>query len=57
MDSQELIELEEMLERQIKRRDKEKIINGFPSKKTTDQISKTRQLIKLFSKETIKTEE
>lgn len=47
MENFELKELQEMLERQLKRRDKEIVFNGFPSKKTTDQISKTRRLIKL----------
>ena len=48
--SPELIELEEMLERQIKRRQKEIQVVGFASKKTTDQISRTRQLISLEKK-------
>lgn len=43
----ELKELKEMLERQLKRRDKEISFNGFASKKTTSQISKTRSLIKI----------
>jgi len=47
MKSEELKELEEMLERQIKRRDKEIRINGFASKKTCDQIGRTRLLIAL----------
>ena len=50
MRKQELLELEEMLERQIKRRDKEIVVNGFASKRTSDQISRTRQLIALASK-------
>jgi len=47
MKSKELIELEAILEAQIKRRNKEIKINGFASKKTTDKISRTRQLIAL----------
>lgn len=41
-----LKELEEMLERQIKRRDKEIRINRYASKRTTTKISRTRMLIK-----------
>ena len=49
MKSKELKGLEEMLERQIKRRNKEIRINGFASKKTVNRISRTRQIIALVN--------
>lgn len=49
MNAEDLKDLEEMLERQINRRDKEIRVNGFASKKTVNQISRTRLLIAMAS--------
>lgn len=46
----ELEELNMMLARQIKRRDKEIKFNGCSSKKTANQISRTRMLIEMHTK-------
>jgi hypothetical protein len=45
--SQNLKELEEMLERQIKRRDKEVFHYGIASKKVSNQISRTKMLMRI----------